>query len=111
MIFTEETTDEGQRRVYATRNNTVVTYFVDDGEGGTLLHMEAGWLAYPDQIRTATYVEIRRCVLIEAGRRLCCQAHEVESLPFDHILTIADPLPRYRHHWAGRSQAPRRASR
>lgn len=104
MLLTEDIHDNGEVRVYATRGHTVVSYFAEDSEGGTVLHVEPGFLADPKHIDLTTYAGVRRCALDEAGRRLSCEWHEVELHPFGQILAIADVLPKHRNGWSGRTK-------
>ncbi len=104
MLLTHDIDDDGETRVYATRGHTIVSYFTEDNDGGAVLHMEPGFLADPRYIDIATYAGVRRTVLEEAARRLCCERHEVELHSFGRILEIADAPSKYRHGWSGRTK-------
>ncbi|CEJ88134.1 conserved hypothetical protein [Hyphomicrobium sp. GJ21] len=104
MLLRVESSDDGEVRVYTSRHASVVGYFADDGEGGAVFRMDAGELAFPNLITTSAYMSVRELSLREAGARLHLEPHEVEGQPFDRILAVADPTPRYRDHWSGRSR-------
>lgn len=111
MFLTPDFSDDGELRLYATRTSSVVAYFTEDGEGGSVMRLEPGWLAYPEHILTAAYMGVRSAVLEEVSKRLSCEAHEVERHTFGQLMAIADPLPKMQHHWYGRSRQPKRAPR
>lgn len=111
MFLTPDYSDDGELRLYASRTSSVVAYFTEDGDGGALMRLEPGWLAYPDQISTGAYMGIRAAVLEDVATRLSCEAHEVERHSFGQLLAVADPLPNMQHHWYGRTRSQKRPPR
>lgn len=107
MLLTEETTPEGEPRIYATQLASVVTYFTDDGEGGTVLHAEPGEFACRWSTTQAKLDAVRDAVLIETAYRLNCPVDKVLHRSLSELALVADPLrPVQRHTW-GRKPARR----
>lgn len=103
MQATFDDTD-GDARLYFSRNNSIVSYFVPAGEGCDL-RIEPGFLTYPWDFE-ANYQAVRECVLREAAERLGVPTAEVLTVPFRQMKSIADPqLPeKYRSMFRKRSR-------
>ena len=89
MIFTEETTDDGELSVYATNHASVVSYFTDDSEVGTVLHVEPTEFACPWTTRGAKLDSVRDAVIAEAARRLACFPDQVLLHGMDAIAALS----------------------
>jgi len=109
MLLTAETTDNGERRVYFTRFNSVVTFFTDDGEGGIVPHAHPGEIAYPLPTEQQL-AAVRDAMLAETARRLDCPLEEVLRHSLEQVAKVADPISEHRYHWAGRTRAKGRAA-
>lgn len=102
MLLTVESTDDGQDRIYATQQASVVTYFVDDGEGGTMLVAEPGEFACRWSTTQEKLDSVRAAVLVEVASRLNCKPEKVQCRSLSDIALVADPLLKTRHTWSGR---------
>lgn len=103
MLLTEETTPEGEARIYATQMASVVTYFTDDGEGGTQLHVEAGEFACRWSTTQEKLDAVRDAVLAATAVRLNCPADKVLHRSLAEIALVVDPLTiPVRHTWSRR---------
>jgi hypothetical protein len=111
MLLTAETTEDGQRRVYFTSHASVVTYFANDETGDTMASAHPGDFASPYVTTPAICEAVRQAMLEEAARRLHCRLDQVLTYSLTDIELIADPIPRQRHHWAGRAKGKRPAFR
>jgi hypothetical protein len=107
MLISMESTAEGEKRVYCTRGHSVVTYFVDDGEGGSMLSVEPGEFADPFSTTDEKLMAVKESVLAEVARRLSCDPAEVECRPMAELASICDPHLKIRDHWSGRAKAKR----
>jgi hypothetical protein len=111
MLLTEETTPEGEARIYATQMASVVTYFTDDGEGGTMLHAEPGEFACRWSTTQDKLDAVREAVLAETAVRLNCPVDKVLHRSLSDLSLIADPITiPVRHTWS-RRKAGRRPGR
>ena len=45
MLLSDETSDDGELRIYFTRASTVISYFTEDDEGGVRTHVAPGEFA------------------------------------------------------------------
>ncbi|MBS0232104.1 MAG: hypothetical protein JSR99_01315 [Proteobacteria bacterium] len=106
MLISLETTAEGEKRVYCTRGNSVVTYFADDGEGGSMLSVEPGEFASPYSTTEEKLQAVKESVLREVARRLSCEPAEVQAKPMADLTRICDPHLAFRDHWVGRGRRP-----
>jgi hypothetical protein len=102
MLLTEETTDGNTVRIYATQQASVVTYFTDDGEGGTLLHGELGEFASPWSVTPEKVEAVKAAVLEDVARRLNCSIDKVLCRSMADLSLVTDPLIKTRHSWSGR---------
>ena len=93
MLITKESTTNGELRVYCTRTNSIITYFSDDGEGGSPLTAEHSDFAYPGAWADEQMEAVKHSVLEEVARRLDCTPAEVETTPFAELVSICDPDP------------------
>lgn len=109
MLLTAETTDNGQRRVYFTRFNSVITFFTDDGEGGIVPHAHPGEIAYPTPTEHQL-AAVRDAMLAETARRLDCPIEEVLRHSLEQVAKVADPILSHHYHWAGRTRAKGRTA-
>src|SRR3569832_750320 len=107
MLISIESTAEGEKRVYCTRGHSVVTYFADDGEGGSMLSVEPGIFADPYSTTPEKLQATKDAVLSEVARRLACDPGEVQCRSFGEIIGICDPHLTHRDHWTGRARAKR----
>lgn len=110
MLLTEETSDEGVPRIYATQIASVVSYFVDDGDDGTKLIVEPGEYACRWTTTQAKLDAVRDAVLNEVANRLNCPTSKVECRSLSDIALVADPLLKSRPSWTSRAR-PRRSTR
>ncbi|MGD9803438.1 MAG: hypothetical protein AB7E81_17745 [Hyphomicrobiaceae bacterium] len=97
-------TEAGQVRVYATRYNSIVTYFTEDETtGGIKLNMELGFCALPeDLVRVGP--SVGEAVIAEIALRLGIPPAEVLQASLKALCEVADPeLPAY-YRWAPRSR-------
>ena len=111
MLLTAETTEDGQRRVYFTSHASVVTFFANDETGETMASAHPGDFASPYVTTPEICAAVREAMLEEAARRLHCRPDQVLQFSLSDIELVADPLPRHRHHWAGRAKGRRPAFR
>lgn len=102
MLLTEESTRDGHVRIYATQQASIVSYFEDDGEGGTTLQVEPGEFASPLVVTPERMAALKEAVLSEVARRLSCPADKVLGRSMAELSLIADPLLNARHTWSGR---------
>jgi hypothetical protein len=107
MLISIESTAEGEKRIYCTRGHSVVTYFTDDGEGGSMLSVVPGEFASPFVVTDDRLQEVKLSVLEEIARRLSCDPAEVQAKPMVEIAAVCDPHLKYRDHWVGRARAKR----
>lgn len=82
MILREMSMPDGEVRLYCTRIAQVISYFADDGEGGSVLWLERGDMA---MVQDSTMDEVRAWILSDVGQRLQCPADHVESLPIETL--------------------------
>lgn len=107
MLISLESTAEGEKRVYCTRGHSVVAYFADDGEGGSMLSVEPGEFASPFTVTDEKLEAVKLSVLEEVARRLSCDPAEVPARPMVDLVHICDPHLKQRDHWVGRAKARR----
>lgn len=105
MIVTLTETDEGNRRLYATRFATVVTYFTETEDGGVFLNTEPGWAAMPHDY-IAARDSVAEAVVAELATRLGIEPSMVLQQRFRDLAAVADPeLPAaYRYASRGRTR-------
>lgn len=101
MLFTEHTMPDDQIRVYCMRISSVVAYFCDDGEGGSVLIVEPSDYA---AVAKETLDQVRFNVLEEAGTRLHCPPHCVERRSIGSLCKIVDLPDPPRHPWQFKSR-------
>ncbi len=68
---------DDQPRLYLARTGTLLAYFTDDGEGGSMLHVEPGWLAREELLAISDYAEVRQAAFDTVARKLGCPPQEV----------------------------------
>ncbi|WP_414463313.1 hypothetical protein [Hyphomicrobium sp. DY-1] len=102
MLFTEETDRRGNVRIYATQQASVVTYFEDDGDGGTMLHAEPGEFLSPYVATPELFNHVRAAVLTEAAKRLSCPIDKVLARSMSELALVCDPVLSERPTWTGR---------
>lgn len=102
MLLTIETTSRGEDRIYATQQASVVTYFAEDSDGGTVLHVQAGEFACRWSTTQAKLDAVRDCVLAEVASRLSCPTEKVLCRSLAEIALVADPLTDRRYDWSSR---------
>lgn len=107
MLITLDSTDNDQPRLYVGRTGSLQAYFTDDGDGGSMLTVEAGWLAYEEQIAISDYAGVRRAVFETVARKLGCPPQEVVRHSFDELAALADPESYPVRQIAGRRKARR----
>ncbi len=87
----------GEVRLYCTRIAQVISYFADDGEGGSVLWLEPGDMA---TVQDSTIDEMRTWILGHVASRLNCPPDQVETLPIEtlcaHLKWTPEPP---RHPW------------
>ena len=105
MIMREMSMPDGEVRLYCTRVAQVVSYFADDGEGGSVLWLEPGDMALlQDNIMN----DVRAWILDTVAQRLSCKPEHVETLPIKYLCRHLawQPEPP-RHPWQfPRSRTP-----
>ncbi|HML29056.1 MAG TPA: hypothetical protein PKE16_09480, partial [Hyphomicrobium sp.] len=69
MLLTEELDAGTLVRIFATQQASVVTWFEDDGGGGTILHAELGEFASPWANGEEKVEAVKAAVLVEVARR------------------------------------------
>lgn len=111
MLLTAETTLNGERRVYFTSHASVVSFITEDDNGDTMASAHPGDFAFPSVTTAEVCAAVRNAMLEEVARRLHCRPDQVLQYSFADIELLADPLPRQRHHWAGRAKGRRPAFR
>jgi hypothetical protein len=105
MILSEETSDDGQPRIYFTQMASVVSYFTDHPDGGVETHVAPGEFACPWSTTAGKLDAVRLAMLAETARRLNCCVDQVETMSLADIAKVADPHLKHRHSWTGRSKA------
>ena len=111
MILREMSMPDGEVRLYCTRISTIISYFADDGEGGSVLWLEPGDMAI---VQDGIMDEVRAWILSDVATRLKCPPDQVETLPIETLCKRLKWTPEPpRHPWqVQRSQSPaRRISR
>jgi hypothetical protein len=111
VILSIETTDDGIDAVFFTRQNSVVSYFTDDGEGGVVPHAQLSEFACPWSTTPDKLEAVKMHMLAETARRLNCRVEEVTGKPFAEICKVADPHLKVRHTWTGPAKRRSRTSR
>ena len=111
MLLSDETSDDGQRRIYFTRVGSVVSYFTDDDSGGVAVHVEPGEFACRWSTTQAKLDAVRDSMLDETARRLHIRPDQVQHMTMNDIGQVCDPHLSVRHHWAGRAKSRSRAGR
>lgn len=104
---------DGEVRLYCSRISQIISYFADDGDGGSVLWLEAAEMAV---VQDSTMDDVRVWILDEVAKRLCCHPSDVETFP---ITTLCRKLrwrpepPRHpwqvkscRHHNRAKEKAP-----
>jgi len=102
MLLTEETTRGNKVRIYATQLASVVTYFTDDGEGGTMLHAELGEFASPFSVTEEKVEAVKQAVMEDVARRLNCPVDKVLCRSMAELSLVTDPVLREIPKWTGR---------
>jgi hypothetical protein len=107
MIISMESTEEGERRIYCTRGHSIVSYFSDDGEGGSMLSVEPGELLYSYADISDRLQAVRHAVLTDVAKRLACDIAEVQAKPMTELATLCAPHLKHQEHCYGRRRAKR----
>lgn len=102
MLFTEETAPGNKVRIYATQLASVVTYFTDDGEGGTMLTAELGEFACPYSTTAEKVEAVKQAVMEEAARRLNCPVDKVLCRSMADLSLVTDRVLKEIPKWTGR---------
>jgi len=111
MIFTDTTCDDGQRRIYFTRVGSVITYFIENADGGIDAIAEPGEFACPWSTTPEKLEATRQCALAEAARRLDCTVEDLRWTSMNTLENICTPLLPYRDTWTGRVKVKHRPLR
>ncbi len=102
---------DGEVRLYCSRISQIISYFADDGEGGSVLWLEPGDMA---NVQDSTMDETRSWILDTLAKKLSCTPDKVETFPIDDLCQRLawQPEPP-RHPWQHqRTKTPaRRISR
>lgn len=107
MLLTAESTAAGDLRIYATQIASVVSYFVDDGDGCCALVVEPGELACRWSMTQDKLDGVRAAVLEDVARRLNCPPDRVLCRSLAELLLIADPVLAERVTWSRRRHSRR----
>ena len=112
MILREMSMPDGEVRLYCTRIAQVISYFADDGEGGSVLWLEAADIA---TVQESTIEDMRAWIIGNVAERLQCPPDLVETLPIETLckrLAWTPEPPRHPWQVQQRTKAPaRRMSR
>ncbi len=81
---------DDQPRLYLARTGTLLAYFTDDGEGGSMLHVEPGWLAREELLAISDYAEVRQAAFDTVARKLGCPPQEVARHSFAELAALED---------------------
>lgn len=111
MLLTEEHDAGTLVRIYATQQASVVTWFEDDGGGGTVLHAELGEFASPWSNGEEKVEAVKAAVLVEVARRLNCPIEKVLCRSLSELALVTDPLLERKHSWSGRRHSRSSPSR
>jgi len=111
MLLSDETSDDGERRIYFTQAASVVSYFTEDDAGGVKATVHPAEFACPWNSPPEKMEAVRTTMLEETARRLNIRADQVMLMSLDDIGNVADPHLKVRHHWAGRSKSRSRSGR
>lgn len=88
---------DGEVRLYCTRISTIISYFADDGEGGSVLWLEPGEMAI---VQDSTMDEARAWILGDVARQLQCPPDQVETFSIDTLCERLKWTPEPpRHPW------------
>jgi len=97
---------DGELRLYCTRMSQVISYFADDGEGGSMLWLEPSELA---RVSQATLDEMRPWIIGHIAERLHCSPHEVEGYSIKDLCERLNWRPEPpRHPWQVKTRSPER---
>jgi len=105
MLITLETTHDDERRLYLARTGSLQAFFTDDGEGGSMLHVEPGWLAREDLFAISDYAGVRQAAFETVAKKLGCPPHEVARHSFAELAALADPASYPARQMAGQRKA------
>jgi hypothetical protein len=108
MTFESE---DGEKRAYFTRVNSVISYFTEDDDGGVAVHVMPGEFACPWSTTADKLQSVRMAMLAETARRLQCRIDQVQSHSLEDIRKICDPHLKHHYHWAGRGKGRVRPDR
>jgi len=111
MLLSDETNDDGERRIYFTQAASVTSFFTDDGEGGVRAHVFAGEFACPWTTTQEKLDAVEAAMLEETARRLNIRPDQVCQVSLNDIGQVADPHLKHRHTWAGRTKTRSRVGR
>lgn len=93
---------DGSQRIYATQQASVVSYFEDDGDGGTLLVVHPGEYACPYSTTAEKLEAVRLSVLEETARRLNCPPDKVHYRSLSELVLVADPVLAEMPRWSSK---------
>lgn len=97
----------GEKRLYCTRMSQVISYFTDDGEGGTCLWLECNdMVVMPERIME----ELRAYILGDVAKQLNCPPEQIETLSIETLCRrLAWQPEQPRHPWQfPRTKSPAR---
>lgn len=100
---------DGEVRLYCTRISTIISYFADDGEGGSVLWLEPGDMAI---VQNGAMEETRTWILSDVSKRLNCPPDQVERFPIETLCRRLKWTPETpRHPWQIQQQRPKAPAR
>jgi len=111
MILSDETSEEGERRIYFTQAASVMSYFTEDEDGGVKVTVHPGEFACPWSTPPEKLNAVRDAMLEETAKRLHIRIDQVMLMTMDDIGNVADPHLKVRHHWAARAKTRSRSGR
>ena len=111
MLLSDETNDDGERRIYFTQAASVVSFFTDDGDGGVRTHVAPGEFACPWTSTQDKLDAVEAAMLEETARRLHIRPDQVCQMSLNDIGQVADPHLKHRHTWVGRGKTRSRSGR
>jgi hypothetical protein len=77
MILSDETSEDGERRIYFTQAASVVSYFTEDEGGGVQAHVHPAEFACPWNSPPEKLIAVRDAMLEETAQRLNIRTDQV----------------------------------
>lgn len=98
---------DGEVRIYCTRTNSIISYFVaNDDDTSTLVIEPSEAVLWQSDHLESVLADMRASVLAEVGARLNCAPDMVELRSICDLILITDEEPEIRHPWQAKRRAP-----